>query len=81
MKVVYNNKYDYWTLLHSLRIEYDKQYTGHYEPTVSGYSDSYDKYVLEKYGIKMYIHNDGKIDGTYEIVDEGKYAWCILKHK
>ena len=20
-------------------------------------------------------------DGTFEITDEGKYAWCLLKHK
>ena len=75
------NHYEYWTLLHSLRVEYDKQYTGYYEPTTTGHIDSYDKYIENIYGIKMWIHDDGMIDGAYEIVDEGKYAWCILKHK
>ncbi len=75
------NKYDYWHLLRLLKTEYDKQYTGYYEPSDTGMRDSFDNYVLEQYGIKMWIHRDGKIDGTFEIVDEGKYAWCILKHK
>ncbi len=75
------NKYDYWHLLRILKNEYDKQYTGYYEPSYTGFTDSFDKYIQEQYGIKMWIHNDGKIDGTFEILDEGKYAWCLLKHK
>ncbi len=75
------NKYDYWRLLRILKTEYDKQYTGYYEPSYTGFTDSFDKYVQEQYGIKMWIHNDGKIDGTFEILDEGKYAWFLLKHK
>ena len=42
---------------------------------------SFDKYVEKQYGIRMLIHKDGKIDGTFEITDETKYMWCILKHK
>jgi hypothetical protein len=75
------NKYDYWHLLRILKTEYDKQYTGYYEPSYTGFTDSFDKYVQEQYGIKMWIHRDGKIDGTFEILDEGKYAWLLLKHK
>lgn len=75
------NKYDYWHLLRILKNEYDKQYTGYYEPSYTGFTDSFDKYIQEQYGIKMWIHTDGKIDGTFEILDEGKYAWLLLKHK
>jgi hypothetical protein len=75
------NKYDYWRLLRILKNEYDKQYTGYYEPSYTGFTDSFDKYIQEQYGIKMWIHNDGKIDGTFEIIDEGKYAWFLLKHR
>lgn len=75
------NKYDYWKLVRILKTEYDKQYTGYYEPTDTVFVDSFDRYVQEQYGIKMWIHRDGKIDGTFEIVDEGKYAWFLLKHK
>ena len=75
------NKYDYWRLLRILKTEYDKQYTGYYEPSNTGFTDSFDKYVERQYGIKMRIHTDGNIDGTFEIIDEGKYAWFILKHK
>ena len=81
MKVVNNNKYEYWELLRNIMPEYEKQYTGYYEPTTTGMSDSFDKYVEKQYGIRMFIHNDGKIDGTFEITDEAKYTWCILKHK
>lgn len=79
--MVFNNKYDYWKLLRILRTEYDKQYTGYYEPSDTGKSDSFDNYVEKHYGIKMHVHSDGKIDGTFTITDEGKYAWCLLKHK
>jgi hypothetical protein len=75
------NKYDYWRLLRLLKTEYDKQYTGYYEPSYTGFADSFDKYIQEQYGIKMFIYDDGNIDGTFEITDEGKYAWCLLKHK
>ena len=57
------------------------RYNGYHEPSYTGFTDSFDKYVQEHYGIKMWIHNDGNIDGTYEIVDEGLYTWFLLKHK
>ena len=75
------NHYEYWALLRILKTEYIKQYTGYYEPTDTGHFDSFDKYIAEHYGILMHIYHDGKIDGTFTITDEGKYAWCILKHK
>lgn len=75
------SKYNYWQLLRTIKGEYDNQYTGYYEPSNTGYSDSFDKYIENKYGIKMLIHADGKIDGSFEITDEGKYAWCLLKHR
>ena len=56
------NHYEYWGLLRTLRAEYNKQYTGYYEPSDTGKSDSFDKYIEEQYGIRMFIHNDGKID-------------------
>lgn len=74
------NKYEYWELLRRLKQEYDNQYTGYYEPTFNGYSDSFDNYVREQYGIKV-VFNDGYITQDVEILDEAKYAWCILKHK
>jgi hypothetical protein len=75
-----DTKYDYWALLRVLNNEYEKQYTGYYEPSWTGKSDSFDKYVEEKYGMKISFA-DGMITGNFQIVDEGKYMWCILKHK
>jgi hypothetical protein len=75
-----DTKYDYWALLRVLHKEYEKQYTGYYEPSWTSKSDSFDKYVEEKYGMKIRFQ-DGRITQDFSIVDEGKYAWCILKHK
>ncbi len=74
------NKYDYWSLLRMLNEEYEKQYTGYYEPSWTGKNDSFDKYVEEQYGLVVRFQ-DGMITQDIVIVDEGKYAWCILKHK
>jgi hypothetical protein len=75
-----DTKYDYWALLRVLHKEYEKQYTGYYEPSWTSKSDSFDKYVEEKYGMKIRFQ-DGRITQDFSIVDEGKYVWCILKHK
>ena len=75
------NKYDYWRLLRILKTEYDKQYTGYYEPSNTGFTDSFDKYVERQYGLRVVFDYAGMIKEDVVIVNEGKYAWCLLKHK
>ena len=76
-----HDKYDYWRLLYKLKKEYDKQYTGYYEPTFNGYSDSFDKYAENQYGLRILMDSQGNYKAEYDIVDEAKYAWMLLKHK
>ena len=75
------NKYDYWQLLWKLKQEYNKQYTGYYEPTDRGYTDSFEKYAENQYGLKIIMDSQGNYKAEYKIVDEAKYAWMLLKHK
>lgn len=78
--MIETNKYDYWSLLSVLHKEYEKQYTGYYEPSFTGKTDSFDKYIEEQYGLSV-AFKDGYITSDVKILDEAKYAWCILKHK
>ena len=75
------DKYVIWSLLRTLKKEYEKQYTGYYEPTNKGYSDSFDKWLENECGIKIYFDYQDCIKGHVDVVDEGKYAWMILKYK
>ena len=75
------NKYDTWVFLRTLKKVYEDQYTGYYEPTHKGYSDSFDKWVKETCGMEIFFDESGYISGRVDIVDEAKYAWCLLKYK
>lgn len=75
-----HDKYDYWRLLWKLKQEYDKQYTGYYEPTLFGYSDSFDRYTENQYGLKILMDQYGNYTAEFKITDEAKYAWLVLKH-
>lgn len=75
------NKYDTWLWLRTLKKAYEEQYTGYYEPTVKGYSDSFDKWLVNVCGIGIYFDNEGNIKGNIDILDEAKYAWALLKYK
>ena len=77
----FTNKYDMWLLLRTLKKEYEKQYTGYYEPTVKGYSDSFDKWMENECGMKIHFDTEGNVLGHADIVDEAKYAWMLLKYK
>jgi hypothetical protein len=74
-------RYEFWSLLRKINKDYEAQYTGYYEPTRQGHSDSFDKWLVEQYGLQIYFDHTGNILGDYTIVDEGKYAWMILKYK
>lgn len=75
------SKYDYWQLLWKLKQEYDKQYTGYYEPSDAGHSDSFDKYTENRYGLKILMDEYGNYKAEFAITDEAKYTWMLLKHK
>jgi len=79
--MTHDTKYDYWQLLWKLRKEYDKQYTGYYEPSDRGYVDSFDKYTEDRYGLKILMDEYGNYKAEFSITDEAKYAWMLLKHK
>ena len=74
-------KYEMWVLLRKMNKDYEAQYTGYYEPTKRGHSDSFDKWILEQFGMQIYFDPSGNILGHFDIVDEGKYAWMLLKYK
>lgn len=74
-------KYEVWVLLRRLRKAYENQYTGYYEPSVTGYTDSLDKWLLNQCGMKIYFDHQGSIMGHVDVVDEAKYAWTLLKYK
>jgi hypothetical protein len=76
-----NTKYEVWSMLRVLKRDYEKQYTGYYEPTERGYSDSFDKWLKNTCGIKIHFDYHGGIKGYVDIVDEAKYAWTLLKYK
>lgn len=76
-----STRYEYWVLLRRLKKAYEDQYTGYYEPTNKGYSDSLDKWLENVCGMKVYFDHEGNILGHFDVVDEGKYAWMILKYK
>jgi hypothetical protein len=74
-------KYETWQMLRDLKKEYTKEYTGYYEPSTTGYSDSFDKWLQDKCGIKIHFNTHGDIMGHVDIIDEAKYAWMLLKYK
>jgi hypothetical protein len=76
-----SRKYEMWILLRRLKKDYEKQYTGYYEPTVRGYSDSFDKWLENTCGMKVYFDHEGNILGHFDISDEKLYAWMLLKYK
>lgn len=75
------DRYEKWKLLKKLKQVYEDQYTGYYEPSDSGYKDSFDKWVLNTCGMEIFFDQSGYISGRIDIVDEAKYAWCLLKYK
>lgn len=76
-----SRKYETWQMLRDLKQAYTQEYTGHYEPSNSGYSDSFDKWLQDKCGIKIHFNYQGEIMGHVDIIDEAKYAWMLLKYK
>ena len=76
-----DRKYEVWALLRRLKRDYENQYTGYYEPTTTGLTDSFDKWLINQCGIKIYFDYQGSIMGHVDVVDEAKYAWMILKYK
>ena len=74
-------RYEFWSLLRRINKDYEAQYTGYYEPTKRGYSDSFDKWLVEQYGMQIHFDPSGNILGHFDIVDEGRYAWMLLKYK
>lgn len=76
-----STRYEYWVLLRRLKKAYEDQYTGYYEPTNKGYSDSLDKWLENVCGMKVYFDHEGNILGHFDVVDNGKYVWMLLKYK
>lgn len=74
-------KYEVWDMLRNLKRDYEKQYTGYYEPSTTGHSDSFDKWLLNQCGLKIHFDYHGSIMGYVDVVDEAKYAWILLKYK
>lgn len=74
-------KFEVWDMLRNLKKEYERQYIGYYEPSTTGLSDSFDKWLINQCGIKIHFNHQGAIMGHVDIVDEAKYAWILLKYK
>jgi len=68
-------RWNYWESLKKIRKEYMQDIAD-----LDGQFDAYDfeEYVKENYGFKMNIL-DGNITDKFEIVDEKKYIFFILK--
>ena len=77
-----NDKIRMWQCIRVARNDYEKnECHGYYEPTTKGYTDSFDKWVKETCGMEIFFDETGYISGRVDIVDEAKYAWCLLKYK
>lgn len=69
------NRWNYWSLLKLARKEYMDTVLA-----LNGQFDAYDfeDYLKENYGLKLNLVN-GNITDTYQIVDETKYTFFLLK--
>jgi hypothetical protein len=61
----------FFELLRRLRPEYEKD---------PGPMPGFSAWVLDQYGIKLYLNSDGRITADYTIVDQHKYLICRLKY-
>jgi hypothetical protein len=69
--VHYLHQKDFWTMVKRMVTEYGE--------VVAQSSTPY-QYVLDTYGIKLSTDDVGNYLLTYEIVDEQKYLFGVLKH-
>lgn len=71
-------RWDYWNLIYAARRDFIKQV----ESTVDTGSipESFDKHMLDEYGLRMMKDSGGNYTADYAIVDEHKYLMFRLKY-
>lgn len=47
----------------------------------SRYSDSFENWLRDQYGIKIHRAGGNFYHDTIEVLDEKKYAWAVMSHK
>lgn len=71
-------RYEYWAALRKLKAIYvDELHKGEIEVDIN--MEAFAKYVEEKYGLRMHLAG-GAITDKFDIVNEGLYAFFILKY-
>ena len=43
--------------------------------------DGFLEWVEQKYGIRVSLNHNGQINGNYDIINDDRYIWLVLKHK
>ena len=52
------------------------------EHEIIGYDiDGFLEWVEQKYGIRVSLNHNGQINGNYDIINDDRYIWLVLKHK
>jgi hypothetical protein len=67
---------EFWKLLWSVNEEYTKLVN-----SIAEVEFSFAEYIDANYGLVIHYDNQGNITGDYEISDEPKYTFCLLKHR
>ncbi len=70
-------RWDYWRALHRVRQELLSKLTGN---DVFDFVALFEKHVTDTYGIILKKDSDGNYTDDFDIVDEAKYTFFVLKY-
>jgi hypothetical protein len=72
------NRFNYWQILKVVHHDFTNQLIDSINTNIDVTATTFQDYCLEKYGFRMKIV-DGNITDSYDIVDEKKYVFFLLK--